>query len=185
MRPLQTDWEGENLVPRLPGWSFRARRMIKGMPHMLFPRYIGRDGRDFMYLTLRSVLPGSPLIPRVQPPEPNEGVWRTKGLPQHGFPYALATTVIRPDAKQPQIHARVVKIDPRTIKVAGKESSGKETVLSLAAGTHEPKSGPQLWLASRNRAQSERPPPDRPRCRSSSAKQRSRPRSPPRRRSPA
>ncbi len=146
MRGLQGDWEAENNVPQLPGWSFRARRMIKGMPHMLFPRYIGRDGRDFMYLTLRSVLPGEPLIPRVQPAEPNEGAWRTKGLPQHGFPYAIATTVIRPDPKQPQIHARVLKVDPRTVRVANKES--KEPVLSLAAGAAAgAKASTQLWLA--------------------------------------
>jgi hypothetical protein len=145
MRGLQGDWEAENAVPQLPGWSFRARRMIKGMPHMLFPRYIGRDGRDFMYLTLRSVLPGSPLIPHVQPAEPNEGVWRTKGLPQHGFPYAIATTVIRPDPKQPQIHARVLKIDPRTVKVGTKET--KEPVLSLSTGTTAVKGATQLWLA--------------------------------------
>lgn len=141
MRPLQGDWEAENSVPLLPGWSFRARRMIKGMPHMLFPRYIGRDGRDFMYLTLRSVLPGEPLIPRVKPAEPGEGVWRTKGLPQHGFPYAIATTIIRPDAKQPNVHARVFKIDPRTVKLG--TATSKEPVLSMTT----PKGVQQLWLA--------------------------------------
>lgn len=146
MRGLQGDWEAESSVPQLPGWSFRARRMIKGMPHMLFPRYIGRDGRDFMYLTLRSVLPGEPLIPRVQPAEPNEGAWRTKGLPQHGFPYAIATTVIRPDPKQPQLHARVLKIDPRAVRVAVNDT--KEPVLSIAAGAAVPaKATTQLWLA--------------------------------------
>jgi hypothetical protein len=121
--------------------------MIKSMPHMLFPRYIGRDGRDFMYLTLRSVLPGSPLIPRVAPPEPNEGVWRTKGLPQHGFPYAIATTIIRPDSKHPEVHARVLKIDPRTVKIATEKSDGKETVLALSAGAKPEKGNTQLWLA--------------------------------------
>lgn len=147
MRPLQGDWEAENNVPQLPGWSFRARRMIKGMPHMLFPRYIGRDGRDFMYLTLRPVLPGEALVPRVSPPEANEGVWRTKGLPQHGFPYAVTTTTMRPDAKHPEIRARVLKIDPRTVKVAeGPES--KQPILALSTGALKPEKGaPQLWLA--------------------------------------
>jgi len=159
MRPMQGDWEAENAVPQLPGWSFRARRMIKSMPHMLFPRYIGRDGRDFMYLTLRSVLPGSPLIPRVQPPEPNEGVWRTKGLPQHGFPYAIATTIYRPDAKRPELHARVLKIDPRTVTLGDSHgvpkaspnqvSDDKSTVLALTTGKPEKGEKPntQLWLA--------------------------------------
>lgn len=145
MRGLQGDWEAERDVPQLPGWSFRARRMIKGMPHMLFPRYIGRDGRDFMYLTLRSVLPGNPLIPRVMPAEANEGAWRTKGLPQHGFPYAIATTIVRPDPKQPQIHARIVKLDPRTVKVAAAADT-KEPVLTM--GPRVPiQGGTQLWLA--------------------------------------
>lgn len=145
MRGLQGDWEAENSVPQLPGWSFRARRMIKGMPHMLFPRYIARDGRDFMYLTLRSVLPGEPLIPRIAPAEPSEGAWRTKGLPQHGFPYAIATTVVRPDPKQPNLHARILKIDPRTVKVATGPTP-KEPVLSLTTTTVV-KNAPQLWLA--------------------------------------
>jgi len=151
MRPMQGDWEAENAVPQLPGWSFRARRMIKSMPHMLFPRYIGRDGRDFMYLTLRSVLPGSPLIPYVQPAEPNEGAWRTKGLPQHGFPYSIATTIIRPDSKHPDVHARVLKIDPRTVKIATAhdvaKGDEKETVLTLSAGAKPEKGNTQLWLA--------------------------------------
>lgn len=158
MRAMQTDWEAEASVPQLPGWSFRARRMIKGMPHMLFPRYIGRDGRDFMYLTLRSILPGAPLVPRVSPPEPSEGVWRTKGLPQHGFPYAIAVTTIRPDPKRPDLHARVLKIDPKTVRVAEK-SDGTSTVISIASGAsakaaakdpkkpEDHKLDTQLWLA--------------------------------------
>ncbi len=139
MRGLQGDWEAENSVPQLPGWSFRARRMIKGMPHMLFPRYIARDGRDFMYLTLRSVLPGEKLVPRVAPADPGEGVWRTKGLPQHGFPYAIATTTIRPDAKHPEVRARVLKVDPRAVKVAT-DKQPKQPVLALAVTT--PGAGP-------------------------------------------
>ncbi|HXN33914.1 MAG TPA: hypothetical protein VN894_18720, partial [Polyangiaceae bacterium] len=90
-RPLQSDWEAEGKVPDMTGYVFRSRRMIRGMGHMLFPRYIQREARDFFYLTARPLLPGAPLD--VGPPaEPDEGVWRTKGLPQHGFPYALATT---------------------------------------------------------------------------------------------
>ena len=39
-------------------FKFRSRRMIKSMGHILFPRYVQRDARDFFYLTARSVLPG-------------------------------------------------------------------------------------------------------------------------------
>ena len=48
----------------MPGYVFRARRMIRGMGHMLFPRYIQREARDFFYLTSRAILPGAPLAPR-------------------------------------------------------------------------------------------------------------------------
>jgi len=148
MRPLSGDWEAENAVPMLPGWSFRARRMIKSMPHMLFPRYIGRDGRDFMYLTLRSVLPGRAILPKISPTEPDEGAWRVKGLPQHGFPYALALTKVRPDSKQPTIHARVMKIDARTVKpLAGKDDSKSVVSFGVDPKIVVQKSDPQVWLA--------------------------------------
>ncbi len=148
MRGLSGDWEAEGHVPQLEGWSFRARRMIKGMPHMNFPRYIGRDGRDFMYLTLRSILPGNPLIPRVSPADKAEGQWRIAGLPQHGFPYAIATTTFRPDAKQPNLHARLLKVDPRTVKLAAPDAqNGASTVLAVGGARPATKGAPSLWLA--------------------------------------
>jgi hypothetical protein len=128
-RPLQTDWEADGKVPGMPDLVFRARRMIRGMGHMLFPRYIQRESRDFFYLTTRVVLPGPAITaagagataepdgrsaPEVRPgQDPAEGVWRVKGLPQHGFPYALATTWVRPRA---DLKLRVVRADPRTMK---------------------------------------------------------------------
>jgi len=154
MRMMDNTWEAEARVPGLDGWSFLARRMVKGMPHMNFPRYIGRDGRDFFYLTLRGVLPGNPIRPLVTPPEANEGVWRVKGLPQHGFPYALATTTIRPDPKQPSVHARVLKVDPRAVRSPMKAEDGSEkpqpdknVVLSLGGAPLAIKGGPAVWLA--------------------------------------
>jgi hypothetical protein len=80
-RPLQTDWEAEGKVKDMPDWAFRARRMIRGMGHMLFPRYVQREARDFFYLTTRTVLPGPELAGGVKPKEPGEGAWRVKGLP--------------------------------------------------------------------------------------------------------
>jgi hypothetical protein len=129
--------------------------MIKGMPHMNFPRYIGRDGRDFMYLTLRSVLPGQPIVPHVSPAESGEGAWRVKDLPQHGFPYAIATTSVRPDPKQPTLRARVLKVDPKTVKLAATGaskpgSSGDQTVLTFADLPLKPEEDhkhPALWLS--------------------------------------
>ncbi len=132
----------------MPGWAFRARRMIRGMGLMLFPRYIQREARDFFYLTARSVLPGAPIPPSMAAAdggpatlapaaEAGEGVWKTKGLPQHGFPYALATTWVRGDAGQ---RIQVVRVDPRTMQPAtGRDQS---IVLAIDAGARGPQS---LW----------------------------------------
>ena len=49
---------GGGPVPGIHGWNFRARRMIRGMGLMNFPRYIQREARDFFYMTLRYLLPG-------------------------------------------------------------------------------------------------------------------------------
>ena len=58
----------------MPGCVFRARRMIRGMGHMLFPRYIQREARDFFYLTSRSILPGAPIAPAAgATPDPGRG----------------------------------------------------------------------------------------------------------------
>ncbi len=129
-RPLQNDWEAEGKVPNMTGYVFRSRRMIRGMGHMLFPRYIQREARDFFYLTTRPLLPGAPL--EVGPSgEPDEGVWRTKGLPEHGFPYALATTWVHAGGAK----LRVLRVDPRAVKPATAAGSPAPTVLSMTAGT--------------------------------------------------
>jgi hypothetical protein len=153
-RPLQADWEAEGKVSGMPGWVFRSRRMIRGMGHMLFPRYVQREARDFFYLTARPLLPGAPIsalapgpgagVPRAA--EPGEGVWRTKGLPQHGFPSAIATTWVRVEAG---VKVRVVRADPRTMSPAGApdapDAADAPELLALAPGSHGTQS---LWWSS-------------------------------------
>ncbi|MCS6898857.1 MAG: hypothetical protein RMJ98_02540 [Myxococcales bacterium] len=142
-RPLQRDWEAEGEVGST-GWRFRARRMVRGMGLMNFPRYIQREARDFFYLSLRPVLPGADLTPVVSPPEGGEGKWRVKGLAQHGFPYALAITTFRPDPARPGLRLRLLKIDPATVVPAGVGSEGETVVTLQAVGA--PKAGePTLW----------------------------------------
>jgi hypothetical protein len=143
--PLEPGWQAEKEVPGLTGWSFRARRMIKNMPHMLFPRYIAKDNRDFMYLTLRAILPGDNLVPLAKPPIADEGVWVVKGLPQHGFPYALAETFFRPDSRRPEVSVRLVKIDPRTVTVGHDRT--EQTVLTLGRLPDLKANRPSLWFA--------------------------------------
>ena len=92
------------------------------MGHILFPRYIQRDARDFFYLTARHVLPGAPIEPGAE--------WRVKGLPQHGYPYASAiTSVTLPAAGDRRV--RVLRIDPRAVAVDG-SSDGDESVRTVA-----------------------------------------------------
>ena len=116
-RRLSPDWEAEGHVPDMAGYAFRSRRMIRAMGHMLFPRYIQREARDFFYLTSRSILPGPPIGATTAnaKTDTDEGVWRTRGLPQHGFPYAIATTWVQgPEG----VVLRVVRADPRTMAPA-------------------------------------------------------------------
>ena len=158
-RPLQGDWEAQGKVPDMPGYVFRGRRMIRGMGHMLFPRYIQREARDFFYLTSRVILPGAPLAPAAgapgsaatsvagapqgaalagRPLDPGEGQWRTKGLPQHGFPYALATTWVRgPASDAPTATAPAATVAaaatprPTSVGAPGPTSAGMETRLRV------------------------------------------------------
>ena len=113
-RPLQTDWEHEGAVKDMPEFKFRARRMTKSMGHILFPRYIQRDARDFFYLTARNVLPGAPIEAGAE--------WRVKGLPQHGYPYASAITSVKLAAAADR-RVRVLRIDPRAVEV---DTSGED-----------------------------------------------------------
>jgi hypothetical protein len=121
---------------------------------MNFPRYIKRENRDFFYMTLRHVLPGPALTPVVQKPElAGEGEWQLKSLPQHGFPYALALTEVRPDASRPDLKVRVLQIDPRTVASApasdqavNDRATGK-TVVVIDAGGKPAGEAPSLWCS--------------------------------------
>jgi len=119
---------------------------------MSFPRYIKREARDYFYMTLRQVLPGPALVPGVSPPSDGEGKWRMKGLPQHGFPYAMALTELRPEAARPDARVRVLAMDPRMVlassggsgspaKAAGAGAGAEKTVAIIGAGAAGPTSG--------------------------------------------
>ncbi len=142
-RALSTKWEDEGSVPDLPGWNFRAKTLINGMGLMNFPRYIKRESRDFFYLTLRHVLPGPALPAPIAPALEGEGVFRTKGLPQQGFPYAIAVTDVRPDAAAPQASFRVMAFDPRTLGAG--TASDDQKAIAFVTPPKQP-SGRSLWL---------------------------------------
>lgn len=134
-RPLQRDWEAEGDVPGMEGWSFRSRRLIRGMGLMNFPRYIKREARDFFFLALRHNLPGENIPVVAKEPFEGEGAWTTKGLPQHGFPYAMAVSVVRPDASLPDFKVRVLALDPHTVGAAGSSLLVKDPAPVLAIET--------------------------------------------------
>ncbi len=141
-RPIDTSWEAEGEVPGVDGYRFRAKKLVKGMGLMNFPRYIKRESRDYFYLTLRHILPGESLASTLESPKEGEGAWRVKGLPQHGFPYALAATEVRPDKAHPDRTFRVLAIDPRTIA----QGAAPAAAAPLPDGAAPPAEGPGVVL---------------------------------------
>jgi hypothetical protein len=137
-RPLQGDWEQEGTFKELPEYRFRARRMVKSMTHMNFPQYVHRHGRDFFYLTARRILPGAELPGATAAAAPGtSGQWKTKGLPQYGFPYAVATSELTAGAVQ----LRALRIDPRAVGVPGApalKSDAKTVVMFTSADAVTP-----------------------------------------------
>lgn len=130
-RKLDAQWEAEGAVSGMEGWRFLGRRMLRYMGLMNFPRYVQRESRDFFYLTLRHVLPGENLASALTPAESGEGEWKTKGLPQHGFPYAIATSWVRPDASRPDDKLTVLELDPNMVELAKGKASEASIVLTL------------------------------------------------------
>src|SRR5208337_76488 len=70
--------------------------------------------------------------------------WRTKGLPQHGFPFSLAITSVQ--AARPGLKLRVVRADPRPMMPAASDAqTTSPTVLALLAPA---KGDASLWWSS-------------------------------------
>jgi hypothetical protein len=119
--------------------------MIKFMALMNFPRYINTESRDFFYLTLRHVLPGEPIAPVITPSEPGEGAWRVHDLPQQGWPYALATTNLRPEATRPATRVGLIKIDPKMIRAYQPGEADAKTVVEFRAPKSDVAPALALW----------------------------------------
>lgn len=158
-RPVNRDWEREGEVPGIEGWSFRARRLVRGMGLMHFPRYIKREGRDYFYLTLRYVLPGEPVAAVAgATAQDGDGAWTVKGLPQHGFPYAVATTEV---ALPSGARARVLQIDPRMVTIDEERALVDDDEPAVVALVNPPplaEGGESLWLTPDAFSISEHPP---------------------------
>ena len=87
-QPTEDEYVGP--VPDVTGYTLRARKMVRSMTPMRFPRYVGTDPRDFFYLTLKPVLPGPPIEDAGE--GEGAGVFDTQGLPHAGWPHAFAWT---------------------------------------------------------------------------------------------
>ncbi|MEO7032914.1 MAG: hypothetical protein ABI548_03690, partial [Polyangiaceae bacterium] len=129
--PLDDVWEARGPIPGMPGWEFMGRRMIRLMALMNFPRYINPEARDFFYLTLRNELPGRPITPLASTPEAGEGVWSVQGLPQYGWPYAVAKTTLRPDPTRPDTRVGIIRLDPKFLRVAQQGETNVKHVLDI------------------------------------------------------
>jgi hypothetical protein len=135
--------EATGPMPGMPGWEFLGRRMIKFMALMNFPRYVNTEARDFFYLTLRDLLPGDPAPTAIKPAEEGEGSWRTQGLPQQGWPPAVATTNVRPDASRQFARVGLIKIDPKFVRVERPGDVGTHRIIDFRSVLSE---GPlSLW----------------------------------------
>lgn len=142
-RRLDDTWEASGAVPDMPGYEYLGRRMIKFMALMNFPRYVNVEARDFFYLTLRDLLPGDPAPSAMEPADEGEGAWRTHGLPQHGWPYAIATTNVRPDRSRPYARVGLIKIDPKFVHVERPGDVATKRILEFRSVSTE--GGASLW----------------------------------------
>jgi hypothetical protein len=131
-RPLDDVSEARGPITGMPGWEFMGRRMIRLMALMNFPRYINTEARDFFYLTLRRVLPGEAIPALVSPAEAGEGVWSTQGLPQYGWPYAVAKTTLRPEPARPDTRVGIIRLDPKFLRVVQPGEADAKRVLDIA-----------------------------------------------------
>lgn len=128
--PLDKEWQAEGELSGLPGYRFRARRLFNQMQLMQFPRYINRGSRDFFYLTERYLVPGAPLASAFSD-DPSEGQWQLADRAGAGFPYAAATTQVRPDPSRPETKVRVLKVDLKALAPASASEPRPMLRLSL------------------------------------------------------
>ncbi len=150
-RPLSGGHEAEGAVPSAPAFTYRARRMVRGMHEMSFPRYIKRDPRDFFYLLLRPVLPGPALAPPVGPAQPGEGQWHVAGLGAASFPWPMARTRVRPDPAHADRWVNLVRLDPRRLALGA--ATETDRVVARVVGATQPAPGaPRVALVSTHRS---------------------------------
>ncbi len=100
------DSKAEMPMPDAAGYMLRARKAVRTMGTMRFPRWVRRDPRDFFFLTLKPVLPGPDVTFGRQGPIQ----FSTAGVPHAGWPHAFARACIKLSS---EACTWVVRIDPQ------------------------------------------------------------------------
>lgn len=125
-----------------PGWVFRSRLAVTTMAPIRFPRYLGRDPRDFFYLTLKRVLPGPAVVIADTSHE-----YTTQGLPHVAWPRAFAR--LRLDAPG----AWLVRVDARRALPASETVTGTGQPVAWLTGmrafARPPQAGEEALFAAR------------------------------------
>lgn len=103
----ETEHEGAIEGAERAGFTARAKLAVKTMTPLRFPRYLGRDPRDFFFLTQKPVLPGPALMLGDKAVELSAA-----GLPHAGWPHAFARARIAENDTVGEMGAWLLRIDP-------------------------------------------------------------------------
>lgn len=103
--------------PELNELRYYMREVTRGTGNSPVPRYIGREARDFFYLTVREMLPGEDLTPlgSSNAGKSVEGHWTTATLPSEAikFPLAMNRTFLHPNKVRPNLRIHLFQLDLR------------------------------------------------------------------------
>ncbi|MCC6217437.1 MAG: hypothetical protein IT376_21450 [Polyangiaceae bacterium] len=146
-RPIDPKWEIEGDVRELPGWRFRGRRMLRYMGLMNSPgRYMEPEARDFFFLLLRPLVPGAAVALPGAAALPGDGEWTVRDLPQHGWPYALATATVHPAPERADLAVRLLQLDPRRLAARDPGAAADALVVSVPVARPAAAGEAVLWL---------------------------------------
>jgi len=120
-REINPKAEAEGVVPRRDDLFFRARKMVREMSQMRFPRYIGRDPRDFFYLVQKDSIFDGP------PPGTVDGQWKPCGG-EEGYP----TPVVSADLDS---GVQLLKVDPGQVAFSVERERPEDALLAVPFGT--------------------------------------------------
>jgi hypothetical protein len=115
-RPLEGKWEAQGKLKDMESFLFRSKKLFKSMALMRFPRYTGKEPRDFFYITLTRNLPG----PALAPGKGEAGPWNL-AVPGNGFPPSFAFTTVHVDERTA---VKIVRVDPRWIAASLQPGGG-------------------------------------------------------------